>query len=81
MGRCFVWEKWLIRFADLFPLMTWELRAHARALYLRLPGYQGDVTCGPFKKDEALKNCIEVVEEMMALGLKTVVDATPTTAA
>ncbi|MGI6513594.1 MAG: phosphotriesterase-related protein [Syntrophomonadaceae bacterium] len=41
------------------------------------PGYQGDVTCGPFKKDEALKNCIEVVEEMMALGLKTVVDATP----
>ena len=41
------------------------------------PGYQGDITCGPFDREIALKTCIDTVEEVKNYGLKTVIDATP----
>lgn len=41
------------------------------------PGYQGDITCGPFNRDLALKTCLDTLEKLKSLGLKTVVDATP----
>ncbi len=41
------------------------------------PGFQGDVTLGPFKYEEALQTGIEVAEKVMAHGVKTVVDPTP----
>jgi len=41
------------------------------------PGYQGDVTLGPFKEDEALEAAIDVAQKMMSYGVRTVVDPTP----
>lgn len=41
------------------------------------PGYQGDITLGPFKEDEALETAINAAKKMMSYGVKTVVDPTP----
>jgi len=41
------------------------------------PGFQGDVTHGPFREDEALRVAIEVAEKMKRHGIQTVVDPTP----
>lgn len=41
------------------------------------PGYSGDVTMGPFSKDEAVRAGIEVAEAVMQFGVKTIVDPTP----
>jgi len=41
------------------------------------PGYQGDVTCGPFDREAAMKTCLDTLEQLKGVGLKTVVDATP----
>ncbi|MFE8700435.1 phosphotriesterase [Cytobacillus sp. FJAT-54145] len=41
------------------------------------PGYQGDVTLGPFVEEEALEYAIGIARQMMSHGVKTVVDPTP----
>ena len=41
------------------------------------PGYQGDVTLGPFNEGEALDEAIEIAHRIMSYGVKTVVDPTP----
>lgn len=41
------------------------------------PGFQGDVTLGPFKKEEALEAGIQAAKRVMEFGVKTVVDPTP----
>ncbi len=41
------------------------------------PGYNGDITLGPYKQEEAFKTGISVAEKVMAHDVKTVVDATP----
>ncbi len=41
------------------------------------PGYQGDVTLGPFDHAAALAQCTETAKAVMSRGVKTVVDATP----
>lgn len=41
------------------------------------PGYQGDVTLGPYKEEEALEYAIGVARLMMSHGVQTVVDPTP----
>lgn len=41
------------------------------------PGFQGDVTLGPFKEEEALQNAIGIAQQMISFGVKTVVDPTP----
>jgi phosphotriesterase-related protein len=41
------------------------------------PGYQGDLTLGPFDREAILRTGIEVAERVKAHGVKTVVDATP----
>lgn len=41
------------------------------------PGFQGDITCGPFDREAAFKTCVDTVEEVKNYGLKTVIDATP----
>jgi phosphotriesterase-related protein len=41
------------------------------------PGFQGDVTLGPFNEEEALDKSISVAREIMSFGIKTVVDPTP----
>lgn len=41
------------------------------------PGFQGDVTLGPFKEEEALETAIGVARQVMSFGVKTVVDPTP----
>jgi phosphotriesterase-related protein len=40
------------------------------------PGFSGDVTCGEFDFDEALKISIKVAERAKSHGVKTIVDAT-----
>ena len=41
------------------------------------PGYQGDVTLGPFNEEEALEAAIGVARLMQSYGVETVVDPTP----
>lgn len=41
------------------------------------PGYQGDVTIGAFKEDEALEFACGIARQIMSHGVKTVVDPTP----
>lgn len=41
------------------------------------PGFQGDVTLGPFIKDEAMEYSIGIARLMMSHGVQTVVDPTP----
>ncbi|MEW6420921.1 MAG: phosphotriesterase-related protein [Deinococcota bacterium] len=41
------------------------------------PGFQGDVTLGPFDHDAALTACVAVAETLRSRGVQTVVDATP----
>lgn len=41
------------------------------------PGYQGDVTLGPFNEEEALEAAIDVARLMQSYGVQTVVDPTP----
>jgi phosphotriesterase-related protein len=41
------------------------------------PGYQGDVTLGPFIEEEALEAAIDVARLMQSYGVQTVVDPTP----
>ena len=41
------------------------------------PGYQGDVTLGPFNEDESLEAAIAVARLMQSYGVQTVVDPTP----
>src|SRR5699024_417358 len=41
------------------------------------PGFAGDVTLGPFRKEEALKAGVQAANEVMKFGVKTVVDPTP----
>lgn len=41
------------------------------------PGFQGDVTHGPFHEDEALRVAVEAAEKMKRHGIQTVVDPTP----
>lgn len=41
------------------------------------PGFQGDVTLGPFYEEEALEAAAEIVRKIMSFGVKTVVDPTP----
>ncbi len=41
------------------------------------PGFQGDVTRGPFREDEALRVAVEAAEKMKRHGIQTVVDPTP----
>lgn len=40
------------------------------------PGYAGDVTLGPFRREEAMQACLAVAERLKSHGVKTVVDAT-----
>lgn len=41
------------------------------------PGFQGDVTLGPFKEEEFLEQAIAVARQMQSFGVQTVVDPTP----
>ncbi|PLT35535.1 phosphotriesterase [Bacillus sp. V5-8f] len=41
------------------------------------PGFQGDVTLGPFIEEEALEASINIARQMMSYGIRTVVDPTP----
>ncbi|MCL6437007.1 MAG: phosphotriesterase-related protein [Rubrobacteraceae bacterium] len=41
------------------------------------PGYQGDVTFGPYDREEALRVGLEVAERVKSHGVSTVMDATP----
>lgn len=41
------------------------------------PGYQGDITLGPFKEEETLEIAINAAKQMMNHGVRTVVDPTP----
>jgi phosphotriesterase-related protein len=41
------------------------------------PGFQGDVTLGPFKEEEFLEAAIAVARQMQSFGVQTVVDPTP----
>ncbi|NRD80348.1 phosphotriesterase [Bacillus sp. BRMEA1] len=41
------------------------------------PGYQGDVTLGGFKEEEALETAIGIARLMQRYGVQTVVDPTP----
>lgn len=41
------------------------------------PGFQGDVTLGPFNKEKALAAGMEAANNVMKFGVKTVVDPTP----
>ena len=41
------------------------------------PGYQGDVTLGPWNHDLALSTCVETAKAVRSRGIKTVIDATP----
>jgi phosphotriesterase-related protein len=41
------------------------------------PGYQGDVTLGSFKREEALAYAVNVSKQLMSYGVQTVVDPTP----
>ncbi|MEH7076775.1 phosphotriesterase family protein [Neobacillus drentensis] len=41
------------------------------------PGYQGDVTLGPFIEEESLEAAIAVARLMQSYGVQTVVDPTP----
>ncbi|MFB6465380.1 phosphotriesterase [Cytobacillus sp. Hz8] len=41
------------------------------------PGYQGDVTLGPFNEEEALQAVIAQVKAVMSYGVQTIVDPTP----
>lgn len=41
------------------------------------PGYQGDVTLGPFDHSAALAACVQTAQAVCSRGIKTVVDATP----
>ncbi|WP_462411801.1 phosphotriesterase family protein [Neobacillus sp. Marseille-QA0830] len=41
------------------------------------PGYQGDVTLGPFNEEEVLEQAIGIARQMQSYGVETVVDPTP----
>ena len=41
------------------------------------PGYSGDITLGPYNREEALEVGINVAKKVLSYGVKTVVDATP----
>ena len=41
------------------------------------PGWYGDLTMGPFDREDALEGGIRMAEQVMACGVATVVDATP----
>ncbi len=41
------------------------------------PGFSGDLTLGPYNREEALAVGTDVARKVMAHGIKTVVDATP----
>jgi len=41
------------------------------------PGFQGDVTLGPFTEEEFLEAAIAVARQMQSFGVQTVVDPTP----
>lgn len=41
------------------------------------PGFSGDVTLGPFNKEEALEKGIEAANAVQEFGVRTVVDPTP----
>ncbi|WP_290590142.1 phosphotriesterase-related protein, partial [Alicyclobacillus sp.] len=41
------------------------------------PGYQGDVTLGPFNREEAIAVGVDVARRLLAHGVQTVVDPTP----
>jgi len=41
------------------------------------PGYQGDITCGPFDRNAAVRAGLEAAEKVKKYGVKTIVDTTP----
>lgn len=41
------------------------------------PGFEGDVTLGPFNQEEAVENAVKAARNVMEYGVKTVVDPTP----
>ena len=41
------------------------------------PGYQGDITCGPFDREGFMRELQEYLDSAKEYGLRTVVDATP----
>lgn len=41
------------------------------------PGFEGDVTLGPFNREEAVDAVVHAAKRIMAHGVKTVVDPTP----
>ncbi|WP_291429090.1 phosphotriesterase-related protein [Deinococcus sp.] len=41
------------------------------------PGYQGDLTLGPFDREDALTACADVARSLLSRGVRTLVDATP----
>ncbi|WP_106497891.1 phosphotriesterase family protein [Lentibacillus sp. Marseille-P4043] len=41
------------------------------------PGYSGDVTLGPYNREEAVRAGVEAANGVMKFGVKTVVDPTP----
>lgn len=41
------------------------------------PGYQGDLTLGPFNHEAALESCVQTAKAVLSRGIKTLVDATP----
>lgn len=41
------------------------------------PGYQGDLTLGPFDREAALNACEDVARSLLSRGVRTLVDATP----
>ncbi|MFT2719631.1 phosphotriesterase [Deinococcus sp. A31D244] len=41
------------------------------------PGYQGDLTLGPFDREAALNACADVARSLLSRGVRTLVDATP----
>lgn len=50
--------------------------SHEHLIY-GFPGYQGDLTCGPFDKETFIREFTEFLDKIGQYGLRTVVDATP----
>src|SRR5690625_5323218 len=41
------------------------------------PGFEGDVTLGPFNEEQAIDSAVKAARNVMESGMKTVVDPTP----
>ncbi len=63
----------------LGPISTDDLGvtlSHEHLIY-GFPGYQGDLTCGPFDKEQFIREFTDFLDQIRPYGLCTIVDATP----